>query len=372
MSIWSKVLIGLIMVTGIGFFYMAASTLQIQRAWREEVRKYEKALAQVRKQNRELKEGAEAAEAAAAMGIRQAEMELHKVLIDRGRVWYGCKPERPADPKTGEVKVAVTFPNPHRIKDKTVLYVFEEKAREAGGAYLGEFQAKAVADKQVTLEPVTTTTADGKLVVGMTARELKRLAASNGTWTMYEVMPIDSHEIFVGLEDAKLKALVPAASYAEYAKDGKPAAANDPAERIVEVQAADGSKSKVYQRQLADYGVLFDELQRQRAIDVDEIDALTRDNQRIAAAKADVDQEGQYLQAQIAQSTKELARHRFEVTSVKDYRLALETELGKVRAALKETYAANKAVADELTALQLKATQDINARTGSAQASVRK
>ncbi|MHB1037295.1 MAG: hypothetical protein ACYC35_23300 [Pirellulales bacterium] len=371
MSIWSKVLIGLIMVAALGFFYMAASTLQIQRAWREEVRKYENALATIRKQNRDLKEGAEAADAA-AMGIRQTEMELHKVLIDRGRVWYGCKPERAADVKTGEVKVAVNLPNPHRIKDKTVLYVFEEKAREAGGAYLGEFQAKAVADKQVTLEPVTTTTADGKLVVGMTGRELKRLAASTGTWTIYEVMPIDSHEIFTGLDDAKLKAMVPAASYPEYAKDGKPAGANDPAERVVEIQAADGSKSKVYQRQLTDYGILFDELQRQRAIKLDEIDATTKDNQRIAAAKADVDQEGQYLQAQIAKSNKELAWNKHEVTSVKEYRLALETELGKVQAAMKQTYAANKAVADELAAIQWKATQEINARTGSAQASVRK
>ena len=70
-------------------------------------------------------------------------------MVDRGRVWKNCVPQR-VDPAIGLSVVAVEFPDPHRIQDKSIIYVFEEGE---AGRYLGEFKVEAVAEKQVTLTP---------------------------------------------------------------------------------------------------------------------------------------------------------------------------------------------------------------------------
>jgi soluble cytochrome b562 len=213
MNIWNKILVGLILVASLGFFYMALRTLRTHQHWRVLAQRLETKIQQVQEDNRQLIEGkGEGKEY--QPGIDRLRLQLRKMLVDRGRVWTDCKPQLGGQTQqTGLVTLAV---DPHGIDPKTPLHVFDAKGIQQGGRYLGEFKVVRVdeANKQVDLQPS----------VKMTDAELKRLAASaaaNTTWIMYEIMPVDTHKAFAGLNEEELKKLLPAAGVEQYIKDGQ-------------------------------------------------------------------------------------------------------------------------------------------------------
>ena len=57
MSIWNKVLVGLIGVTSLVFFYMATRTLKTHAYWRELAQKHEAKIGQIQDENIRLVEG---------------------------------------------------------------------------------------------------------------------------------------------------------------------------------------------------------------------------------------------------------------------------------------------------------------------------
>ena len=92
MSIWNKVLVGLICVASLAFFYMAARTLKTHQHWRELARKYDRKIEQVRADNQRLIER-DRNGPAPQLGIRQLRIELSKLLLDRRRAWFKCDPK---------------------------------------------------------------------------------------------------------------------------------------------------------------------------------------------------------------------------------------------------------------------------------------
>ena len=119
------------------------------------------------------------------------------------------KSSRWSDDGTAEITLTIDQPVPHGIADnkKAVLYAFEEADVQKKGQYLGEFTASGVDDKKSLLTPTAK----------LTAREinrLKKLAKTKGPWVLYEMLPRDSHELFAGLGDEQLKAMLPAGSSA--------------------------------------------------------------------------------------------------------------------------------------------------------------
>ncbi len=190
MSIWNKVLIGFISLASVVFFYMGARTLKTQQYWRELAREHQEQIDATEQQSCQLVDGGQEENEEVGLGIERLRLDLHKLLIDRGRVWYNCEPQQ-VDPQTGQVTVATDLPDPHRIAEKTVLYVFEEADVQQQGSYLGEFKVTAAPEKerQVQFEPS----------MKLTQRELQRLGRSKGPWTLYEIMPIDDncdYEVF--------------------------------------------------------------------------------------------------------------------------------------------------------------------------------
>ncbi len=178
MSIWNKVLIGFIFIAATAFAYMAARTLKTHQYWRELAQEHQDKIDALEMENFLLvSDDAKDSKA----GIERLRLDLHKLLIDRGRVWYNCSPED-VEPQTGKVAVKTDQPAQHKIADNTILYVFDETDLQDGGQYLGEFKVTAVAERQVAIEPAMKLTDD----------ELKRLADSRGPWTLYEIMPIDA------------------------------------------------------------------------------------------------------------------------------------------------------------------------------------
>lgn len=274
MSIWNKVLVGLILVALLGAYYLAMRTLKTQAYWRNLDRGYryflqedqeiadaltnggdvpvtlDRGVNELRSFYREyeyslaLQRGAAWADFEKAVlnataktgridlelirncqwsklktpGTKRLRLDLQELLAGRGRVWRNCDPQTtPQTKQTGLVAVITDLPT---IPDKALLYVFEETDADQGGRYLGEFNVVKVdqANKRVDLRPA----------IRMSSDELGRLSASaagNATWIMYEIMPADSHEIFAELDQAQLRKLWPEGSphAREYINDGKPA-----------------------------------------------------------------------------------------------------------------------------------------------------
>lgn len=177
--------------------------------------------------------------------------ELTRLILDRGRVWRGCTPggaqpgnvvtltipvaaapqpaqpppmpmppPMPVDPAAPMPEVdplAQPMPMPmpppmpepppppvvvgHGILEKDILYAFEEvEVQGANGPfktpqfYLGEFYVTAVTPDSITVAPLITLAPD----------QAQRVTNGNGTWMLFETCPIDTYEIFAGLDAAAI------------------------------------------------------------------------------------------------------------------------------------------------------------------------
>ena len=219
--------------------------------------------------------------------VRVANVKLHDVVVDRGRVWTSVNPERAFNSNTGKGNVLIEAPAPHRLTAKMVLFAFDPSG------YLGEFQVTEAGEKSVTIEPN----------MEMSERQLKRVSTSPGNWTLYEVMPIDRHDIFTGLDQEALGKLLPAERVNDYARDTQAAQATDPQARVF-----DGK----FERQLTNYGMLFHEMDRQISTAADAKVAAEKDAASLTAAVADAKEQVAFHTKEIADLKKELATSRKE------------------------------------------------------------
>lgn len=346
MSIWNKVLIGLIIVASLAFFYMSARMLKTQKYWGHLAEQYEAAIDKLQTENQHLKAG-ETIGGEFKPGIEQVRAELDKLIVDRHRVWYDCNPTVNVNPQTGAatIKVTVDQPDPHGIAVNTMLYAFEDAGGQQKGRYLGEFKAAAVADKQVTLEPA----------FRLLPRDAEKLSAANKRpWTLYDAMPHDNHGIFARLSTEEKKALLPADSVEQYLADGQPAAEGQPAQRIV-----DGK----YVRELRDYDYLFDAYRLKITVLIDLDQAAMRDLQMLADTQADAKRQVQFYQHQVTvfqALLEKLARQR---DTVKAYLDNLQEKLSAAKTAVQNLIKENKAMAGQIAQIQLEATRRIDQRT---------
>ncbi len=350
MSILSRVLAGFIFVACLVFFYSAARTLQTHQAWREKAMTLENQLETTLAQNERFIEGDQN-----SSGIRQLSVELHDVLVDRGRVWYGVMPG-PID-DAGATSVTIADPVPHGITGNAILYVFEESTSEPAerfGSYLGAFKVAGVTEAdpqqegqagQVALVPATP----------LPPAELDRLKASSGPWALYEMMQRDRHDVFAELDEAGLRAILPESTVGEYLKHGNPAEGADPAERVDE----EGN----YDRQLRDYSVVMRELDRQMILLRDRIASYESALAALNFATNDSAQQEVFRNQEIADLTEFLKLKRHELKAVQDYQQRLETALQKANQALAENLAANQALEEELARRQLAALEAIEDQT---------
>ena len=349
MSIWNKILVGLIGVAAVAFLFMAMWTLKTRQVWAECAQKHEQRLKQVAAENEKLAEGIERDGQVVEPGIRQSRKELHKLLLARRRAWFHCEPKIKVgeDDGTAEVTVSIDQPAPHGIAPQTVLYAFEESDAEKKGQYLGEFAVANVADKKATLIPTAI----------LTPREIERLqklSRKKQPWVLYEILPQDNRELFAGLSDEQKKAMLPSGSLSEYLKDGKPAAADDPKDRVV-----DGK----YVRPILDFAGLFNREQRKRTLLSDSIDAAKWDRQlldgALAAARA---QEEACVKEIVAtkETKKEAVRQR---DAVAEHGKKIEEKRAALQALAARLIETNQAMAGQIAKFQLEAARRIDART---------
>ena len=333
---------------------MAANARKAELAWSDSARQHEKRIGQLNEQNRELLAGTDT-----EPGIRQLQVDLHKLLVDRRRVWPGCDPTSRKRGK-GTAKITVTInqtdakdqPN-HGIAKGTVLYAFEELSLKNKGEVLGDF------DVGQYLGEFAVTNTNGKLVhlvptCKLNTREVHRLVEAKRPWVLYELLPRDSHEIFASLSDEQKKALLPVESLKDYLKDGKPAEKDDPPECVVNGK---------YVRPLFDYGIMFNDEYEKRMLLADTIVALQQDKQLVYGRLGRGPNASRPLRKDIAATKRKGKKRSTIATSWRPISKNLEKNLGDMEAWIARLTELNQAMAGRIAKLQLEAAQRIDRRT---------
>jgi septal ring factor EnvC (AmiA/AmiB activator) len=328
MRIYNIVLMVLVFFATLCYAYLAARTLKTHESWMTAAKAKEAELAALEKKNDELAQGVSDKTQPAVPGVRQLRLELHRIAIDRGGVWYEVAPEKiKAD--TGVVTVSIDAPEPHGLAEKMVVFVFD------ANQYLGEFQvAKAAAkSKSVDLAPN----------LPLDAADLKRLSTSRAPWTMYQMMPLDDAKLIAKLSEDERQTLfrnVPKSQLSdlltEYADPNRP---------------------------LRNYQLIFHHNNQQLSLLQDDIGQINENIARTKAASAKVEEEIAYLEGEKVALQSDLKNFQREQAAIGDYAAKLQQQLGTVRNQLRAVYASTKKSAEELTALQLQAAEEINRRT---------
>ncbi|MFO0868176.1 MAG: hypothetical protein U0935_04450 [Pirellulales bacterium] len=229
-----------------------AISLKTRTVWSKRGAELEKEVADKKAQADTLREGnPEEANPAPLTFLRGAQGEVYRILLNRGRVWRQCTLSN-INVQASTLKFNTQLPppaesGPNRLEVKAVLYLFKEvniqtvfaaEPRWVPGIYVGEFQVVEVADQDVTIAPT----------LPLDQQQASHLAPGGDVrWTLYEKMPTDTPEAFVGLAEPQLRALLPnllqidAQRYEQliqsYLRDGQDAAESDsPARRWMEVE----------------------------------------------------------------------------------------------------------------------------------------
>lgn len=226
------------------FAAFGAIVLKTHMNWRTEVQRLEQDLETQQKQIDNVQFGEVTKVLDQEPSLRSVKAEVARTLLDRGRVWRGCQPGNfdgtsvtvttaaaPAAPVEGGAAPAA---KPNNIEPKTILYAFKElpnadQTMLLPSVYLGEFTATAATESSVTLAPT----------IPLDAEQLQQIRTVDSTWALYEVLPIDGHEFFAGIDDATLRTLIPQgkmtpeqydAVITSYLRTGGPATEDDPPE----------------------------------------------------------------------------------------------------------------------------------------------
>jgi hypothetical protein len=364
MSIWNKILLGLIAVASLGFFYTASRTLRTYEFWCKKREAFRAALEKVQNDNEALRYADydhKFPNSTVTVGIRGLQSELEQLQTNRGRIWEKCAPAIDArDAQSISVGVTTVQPNPNGISLKMILYAFEDGDDQHVGRYLGEFKVMQAGDNKVVLKPAG----------AMTEIEIRRLMASKGPWTLYELMPADQHELFVDMPDDRKKALLPEASVSEYLRDGQAAQPEDPPECKLDIPIkAKPGKEELgvpdgkYHRLLRDYKRIFTACRTDRILFNDSREALTRDNNYLAEASKDAQVQTQFAQDAMDKLKKSFSNAREQQTAVQGYMSVLQTRCARFKKLVDDAIEQNKKTADDIRRSQIEAARLIEQRT---------
>jgi hypothetical protein len=341
MCIWNKILVGLISVASLVFFYMAARTLQMQKNWEECAQKHQARIDQLNEESKVLLDGVDGDPS--KPGLRVVRRELYRLLIDRRRVWEHGDPAIRLG--NGSAEVTVTFAAPHGVTSKKiVLYAFEEADVRQKGRYMGEFAVTSVDVQKLTMTPTSK----------LTPSEIEKLKTFKRPWVLYEMMPRDGHDFFTSLTDDQKKAILPVETAMEYLKDGKPAAKDDPIDRV--------DDQKKYVRLLRDYGILLNNEREKLILLNDSIEAATRDKQLVVEALALAREAEEACKRDIAVAVQDKAKAVGDRDIVKEHLDRVEGKLKSVLTEIAQMLESNKAMVGRIAQFQLEAAKRIDQR----------
>ena len=312
-----------ILWSSMGFFYLAARVLKTHQAWGVAVRNLEGQLRTANEETHRLREGDPTS---SEIGVREARARLGRLIVTRGRVWYGVTVDK-RDPQGGAT-VSVPAPAPHLIVPKLVVFVFEPGNADNPGRYVGEFHVTDVKDKTLELAPALTLTDD----------ERQLLAQSNGPWNLYGMMPLDDPRVYAALADAE-KQKLPAELAAELTDPKRPL------------------------EKLTDYALLFEQLQARKVLLTDAIQKTEANIARTEVAIKETGEDIAIRQKEKDNLAHDLKRFQYELQVIVAYEKTVAQQVANLQKATGVSFATTQALAAELTVRQLKAAAEINRRT---------
>jgi hypothetical protein len=420
------------MVLVLSIFFMSLATLflgmetfRIHRNIRKAIPGLEKKLADVEEENRALQFGARN-EDPAVMRIWTAEIfngeppfdteaegrmpsttawttRLQDLARARGRVWRNAIPggfdqktnrvavtiapqqeappvdpdlaaaEAPADPAATPA-AAPAAPQGHGLTVDAIVYAFENgdpnpAAPDQGSQYIGEFKVVQANEIGVILEPV-------QALNQFTGNRLVKSIQAKKSWSLYELMPADSHELFAKLDEAAKRSLLPAASVEEYIRQGTPAtddddqyhrAAFDEAGNQIGADDAKADPSKVNQwrfdRPLRDYGYLFAEQMRERVVMEADVAALKQQIADLATAQANAKKLEAHRTAERTELQEDLKFMERDLAFVKKLLATINSQIANAKSQVSDLLTANASMAQSLIDKQLAELKTIDERS---------
>ncbi len=327
--IYQVVLVAFLFLGTVTFFYLSARTLKTHDSWRKVVNNARAEVERLERDTKLILEGTQpdAEGVIDPKGIRQLQQDMQKLTIDRGGVLYGVPVDGVAD---GVVQLTLASTD-HGLEPGMVTFVFNEVPRAEGGRYLGEFKVTQVGDDTTKVQIAPN--------LPLTPEQAERLAATTGPLTLYMTMPIDDAAVFSALDDDARGALLPETSRDEFAKPD---------------------------RALHDYEQYFHEHFVQVSLLNDAINKLNSNIARMTAATAEAEKEVAFRQNEQEKLTADLAQFEKEKQAIATYRDTLAQFHRGVVEKMKTSFVANRQMAAQITASQLRAAQEIDQRTDAA------
>lgn len=311
-------------------------------------------------------------------GVNQQEHRLRLQNRMRGRVWREAYPQGPPDPQTGLVEVgfnerrsatpadeegvepveeaaAPSAPTPLGLEADAIVYVFEQGPMEGAegrgpNQYIGEFRVDSVSGRLAKLEPLDQLELDP-----YATERLINSARRKGPWIVYETMPADDRDLFVGMDEETLRRLLPEGVVEEYLRDGTPSKPDDPEERLVSVdengdivppdEADERGVAKIYRRRMRDYTLLLNDLEAQRAELVSRQLALESDIAKLESALAGAKELQAYREAELSKWRADLAAIQRENRAIGAHKSTLLAQVENARRLLDQTIEQNAQLA---------------------------
>ena len=228
MCFWNKFFLFFVFVGICACFYFSAITLKTHSVWRSNVNRDKAALAEVDAKIHGFKFGAgvpptdteidywtiEDPEAKFQPSIGYLKKALARVQSFRGNHSWFARPVETSNDGSATVKIEGILPD--ALPVGTRVYAFEESEDGFATKYMGLFFVKSIDKDSVSLSPDP--------VAIKYPRMLDKIKSSiDRNWTIYEIMPADSHEAFMGAKVTEeiLRNTLPKSTVDEFVKDGQ-------------------------------------------------------------------------------------------------------------------------------------------------------
>jgi hypothetical protein len=290
MSVWNKILLGLVLVGVLVFFHAALRTLKTFYYWSNQAAKFEAKLKSVHEEIALLRHGDPQGK---ILGVQQLRFDLDRMLANRGRMWANCAKKSDVRVVNGFLNVTVTT-DEGSFTDKTLLYLFEEGDDVSPGKYLGEYTVSSIDNNNNSI--VLAGTTHPTRIEEANLRNSK----SGMPWVLYEIMPADQHELFASLpEELRKKCFEPdpAAKTAPWL----------PKEFALDGQMVDG---KIFERKLRDYLEIMRACEAERMVYDDRLNSLQRDQDYLSVVRSDSEKQQAFATKARAQALQERTTRR--------------------------------------------------------------
>lgn len=334
MRIYNIVLMVLVLFAALAFNVLAAKVLRTHEGWMKFAKEKEVELAQLEKKTKELAEGVREAGQPPVPGIRQLRLDIRRLALDRGGVWYDVMPTKMLKVETGAVAVAIDAPEPHGLAEKMIVFIFD------ANRYLGEFQVTKADAKTKAVELAPN--------LPLTPEAIKLEGASRGPWTLYQMMPVDNAAVLAALAPNEREELL----------------RNVDRDKLAALVEELGDP----QRKLRNYQAIFHHNNQQMALLNDEIGRVTVNTNTTKAAASKLEDEVKVVETERAGLQADLKNFQREQAAIAAYAAKLQQRLELVRNHLHAVYAATRQTAADFRTWQLEAADEINRRLDAAQA----